>query len=201
MRPLRAAIEVCRKELVDALRDRRTLLVVLLSGVLLGPAVLIALSGLVAGLEEKCRAAPGADRRHRACADAGQFPAAPDLRGARHRRPTTNASCANRRWPCRCCGSAPISSRCCSTGCCRVSTRRRQRQSPGRRGAGTAAAAARRLRSGACRARPGAARRRAEPAAGDRRRSWSTSRRRRHAPSRSPACCRSSSSWRCCMAR
>ena len=41
------------KEIVDALRDRRTLLVVLLSSVVLGPLVLIALSGLVASLEAR----------------------------------------------------------------------------------------------------------------------------------------------------
>ncbi|MGY4831578.1 ABC transporter permease [Sphaerotilaceae bacterium SBD11-9] len=44
---------VFRKELVDALRDRRTLLVVLLSAVLLGPMVLIALSGLLASFEAR----------------------------------------------------------------------------------------------------------------------------------------------------
>lgn len=42
---------VLRKEVVDALRDRRTLMVVLISSVLLGPLVLVALSGLVATLE------------------------------------------------------------------------------------------------------------------------------------------------------
>jgi len=42
---------VLRKELRDALRDRRTLLVVLVSSVLLGPLVLVALSGLIATLE------------------------------------------------------------------------------------------------------------------------------------------------------
>jgi sodium transport system permease protein len=44
---------VFRKELVDALRDRRTLLVVLMSAVLLGPVVLIALSGLLASFEAR----------------------------------------------------------------------------------------------------------------------------------------------------
>lgn len=44
---------VYAKEMIDALRDRRTLLVVLLSSVLLGPLVLIALSGLVASLEAR----------------------------------------------------------------------------------------------------------------------------------------------------
>jgi sodium transport system permease protein len=42
---------VLRKELADALRDRRTLIVVLISSVLLGPLVLVALSGLIATLE------------------------------------------------------------------------------------------------------------------------------------------------------
>jgi len=49
----RAARVVFAKEIVDALRDRRTLLVVLLSSVLLGPLVLVALSGLVASLEAR----------------------------------------------------------------------------------------------------------------------------------------------------
>ncbi len=44
---------VFRKELIDALRDRRTLLVVLLSSVAIGPIVLIALSALVAGIEQR----------------------------------------------------------------------------------------------------------------------------------------------------
>ena len=38
---------VFRKELSDALRDRRTLLTVLVSSVLMGPLVLLAISGLV----------------------------------------------------------------------------------------------------------------------------------------------------------
>ena len=44
---------VYRKEIVDALRDRRTLTTVLLSSVLTGPLVLLLLSGLVAQLEER----------------------------------------------------------------------------------------------------------------------------------------------------
>jgi sodium transport system permease protein len=51
MRDLRAIATVFRKEIVDALRDRRTLAVVLVSSVLLGPAVLVAASALVARLE------------------------------------------------------------------------------------------------------------------------------------------------------
>ncbi|HTJ07623.1 MAG TPA: ABC transporter permease, partial [Caldimonas sp.] len=47
----RAILIVLRKELVDALRDRRTLMTVLLSSVLLGPLVLVAVSSLVASLE------------------------------------------------------------------------------------------------------------------------------------------------------
>ncbi|WP_418317846.1 ABC transporter permease [Piscinibacter sakaiensis] len=53
MRLWQTAAEVLRKEIVDALRDRRTLLVVLLSGVLMGPLVLIALSTLIAGFEAR----------------------------------------------------------------------------------------------------------------------------------------------------
>jgi sodium transport system permease protein len=44
---------VFRKELIDALRDRRTLLMVVLSSVAIGPLVLIALSALVAGIEKR----------------------------------------------------------------------------------------------------------------------------------------------------
>jgi sodium transport system permease protein len=44
---------VFAKEWVDALRDRRTLLVVLLSSVLMGPLVLVALSALVASFESR----------------------------------------------------------------------------------------------------------------------------------------------------
>jgi sodium transport system permease protein len=44
------------KELVDALRDRRTLLVVLLSSVAIGPLVLMLVSSLVAGFEKRADA-------------------------------------------------------------------------------------------------------------------------------------------------
>jgi sodium transport system permease protein len=44
---------VFRKELLDALRDRRTLFTVLLSSVAMGPIVLVALSALVAGIEKR----------------------------------------------------------------------------------------------------------------------------------------------------
>jgi sodium transport system permease protein len=53
MKTWTAARIVFGKEIVDALRDRRTLMVVLLSSVLMGPLVLIALSGLVATLEAR----------------------------------------------------------------------------------------------------------------------------------------------------
>jgi sodium transport system permease protein len=51
MTSLRAALTVYRKEITDALRDRRTLLMVLISSVLIGPLVLIAISALVATFE------------------------------------------------------------------------------------------------------------------------------------------------------
>ena len=41
------------KELRDALRDRRTLIAVVLSSVLMGPLVLLALSALVASSEQR----------------------------------------------------------------------------------------------------------------------------------------------------
>jgi sodium transport system permease protein len=47
------ALVVFKKELIDALRDRRTLFMVLLSSVAIGPIVLIALSALVAGIEKR----------------------------------------------------------------------------------------------------------------------------------------------------
>ncbi len=68
MRDGRAFMAVFMKELVDALRDRRTLLVVLVSSVLLGPAVLIAVSSLVATLEA------GAERREVYVAGAAHAP-------------------------------------------------------------------------------------------------------------------------------
>jgi sodium transport system permease protein len=50
---LAAAWTVFCKELIDALRDRRTLLVVILSSVAIGPLVLVALSALVAAIEQR----------------------------------------------------------------------------------------------------------------------------------------------------
>ncbi len=51
-----AAWVVYLKELVDALRDRRTLLMVLLSSVAVGPLVLVAVSALVSGVEKRAEA-------------------------------------------------------------------------------------------------------------------------------------------------
>ena len=48
-----AAWTVLRKELRDALRDRRTLLAIVLSSVALGPLVLVLLSTLVADIEQR----------------------------------------------------------------------------------------------------------------------------------------------------
>jgi len=53
MNKLRTALTIYRKEIIDALRDRRTLLTVLVSSVLMGPAVLVAISMLVASLESR----------------------------------------------------------------------------------------------------------------------------------------------------
>lgn len=52
----RAAWVVFRKEIVDALRDRRTLLAVLLSSVAVGPLVLALVASLVAGIERRAEA-------------------------------------------------------------------------------------------------------------------------------------------------
>ena len=52
-RSLAAVLVVLRKELSDALRDRRTLATVVVSSVLMGPLVLLAISGLVASLESR----------------------------------------------------------------------------------------------------------------------------------------------------
>lgn len=51
-----AAWVVFLKELRDALRDRRTLTMVLLSSVAIGPLVLVAISQLVAGIEKRAEA-------------------------------------------------------------------------------------------------------------------------------------------------
>ena len=56
MKPMQAVFTVFRKEISDALRDRRTLLTVLASSVLLGPLVLVAISALVASLESRAEA-------------------------------------------------------------------------------------------------------------------------------------------------
>jgi sodium transport system permease protein len=52
----KAAWTVYCKELLDALRDRRTLLVVLMSSVAIGPGVLFLVSSLVAGFEKRAEA-------------------------------------------------------------------------------------------------------------------------------------------------
>ena len=53
---MKAAWIVYCKELIDALRDRRTLLMVLLSSVAVGPLVLVLVSQLVAGIEKRAEA-------------------------------------------------------------------------------------------------------------------------------------------------
>ena len=51
MNRLQTTLTIYKKEIVDALRDRRTMATVLISSVLMGPLVLLAISGLVARLE------------------------------------------------------------------------------------------------------------------------------------------------------
>jgi sodium transport system permease protein len=53
---MRDAWIVYAKEVIDALRDRRTLLMVLLSSVAIGPMVLVLVSSLVAGMEKRAEA-------------------------------------------------------------------------------------------------------------------------------------------------
>lgn len=53
MNTLYLAWMVFRKELLDTARDRRTLLVVLVSSVMMGPMMLMLLSGLIAKMEDK----------------------------------------------------------------------------------------------------------------------------------------------------
>jgi sodium transport system permease protein len=53
---MRGAWAVFRKELLDALRDRRSLMMMLLSSVVLGPVLLVALSVLVADIEARAEA-------------------------------------------------------------------------------------------------------------------------------------------------
>jgi sodium transport system permease protein len=53
---MNAAWTVFRKELLDALRDRRTLLMVLVSSVAIGPLVLVLISALVSGMEKRAEA-------------------------------------------------------------------------------------------------------------------------------------------------
>ncbi|WP_374338209.1 ABC transporter permease [Methyloversatilis sp.] len=50
---LRPALAVWKKDLLEALRDRRALFIVLIGSVLTGPLVLWALSGMLAGLEAR----------------------------------------------------------------------------------------------------------------------------------------------------
>ncbi len=68
MNAISQAWTVFRKELLDAARDRRTLLVVLASSVMMGPLMLMLLSGLVAKLEDK------AEQREVVLANVGQAP-------------------------------------------------------------------------------------------------------------------------------
>ena len=53
---MRLAWIVFVKELTDALRARRTLLMVVLSSVAIGPVILVALSALIAGMEQRAEA-------------------------------------------------------------------------------------------------------------------------------------------------
>ena len=47
---------VFRKELVDGIRDRRTILTMLFTGIVMGPIALLLMANFVSGLEEKISA-------------------------------------------------------------------------------------------------------------------------------------------------
>jgi sodium transport system permease protein len=68
MSRLQTILTIYLKEIRDALRDRRTLITVLASSVLMGPLVLLAISGLVASLEAS------AERREVVVADLDRAP-------------------------------------------------------------------------------------------------------------------------------
>jgi sodium transport system permease protein len=53
---MKAALAVFRKELLDALRDRRTLLTVLVSSVAMGPLVLVLMSSLIERMDKRAEA-------------------------------------------------------------------------------------------------------------------------------------------------
>jgi len=50
---LRGVVAIARKELSDAARDRRTWLTALLSAIVIGPGVMLALAGFLSGLDER----------------------------------------------------------------------------------------------------------------------------------------------------
>jgi sodium transport system permease protein len=50
---MNTAVAVFKKELIDALRDRKTLMAVLLSAVLIGPIVLVILSSIISDIESR----------------------------------------------------------------------------------------------------------------------------------------------------
>ncbi len=97
-----AAWTVLRKELRDALRDRRTLLAIVLSSVAMGPLVLVLLSTLVAGIEERAESREIVRRRHRACAHAAELPAAPDLPHPAGAAAVRAAAAETSSWASRC---------------------------------------------------------------------------------------------------
>ena len=92
--PGRRRLTVFRKEIVDALRDRRTLATVLLSSVLIGPLVLVLLSSLVATLEKRAELREVVVVGLASRADAGATSSSARPTASSRRRPTTRRSCA-----------------------------------------------------------------------------------------------------------
>ena len=90
---MKAVWSVLKKELVDALRDRRTLAVILVSSVAIGPLALVLLSSLVSSLETR------AERRVVVAVGIEHAPTLANFIERQSvsiapRRPTTSSSCA-----------------------------------------------------------------------------------------------------------
>ncbi|MGA1695033.1 MAG: hypothetical protein ACO38B_09050, partial [Burkholderiaceae bacterium] len=50
---MRSALAVLKKEVIDALRDRRTLAAILISSVAMGPLILLMISSLISSMERQ----------------------------------------------------------------------------------------------------------------------------------------------------
>ena len=142
-RALRAMVYL--KELRDALRDRRTAIMVLVASILTGPLTLVLVAQFVSGLEEKARHPQGARARHARGPRLDDFTAGSPLVGASGtyrfvRRQTDHAASAETgRAAGRAELAAPASTRCAARS---ARDRRRATLRQAIEGAGSEAAAA-----------------------------------------------------------